>query len=166
MGDFAQYLAEWGELWGVEDLPGRVSIEFSRRMRSTLGRCNPQKGLIRIHHALSDPSNADLLGIVLCHEAAHMAAYILFGPTIKPHGSEWKSLAEKAGISTRATLTSSISREVLGIRSTPKYIYEHTCTVCRSGFTARRTDRRWRCRHCRQSGLESTFQVIRTQIRQ
>lgn len=159
--ELEQYLSKWSYLWGIEDLSSRVSIEVSTRLRSSLGRCNPQRGVIRIHQALRNPLYADIFRIVLCHEVAHIAAYIIFGPSIKPHGAEWKSLAKKAGISTKASLSLNISKEELGIKPRKKYSYEHLCPVCQIGFTALRTDRRWRCKHCDESGLDSSFNVIK-----
>ncbi len=159
--EFQRHLSVWGKLWGIDDLPSRVSIEFSTRMRSSLGRCKPSTGNIRIHSALSKPVYSSTLITVLCHEAAHVAAYLKHGNSIKPHGPEWKSLAHKAGISTRASLSFDISKEELGITKRNKYIYKHQCTICQGGFTALRTDRRWRCKHCSELGIDASFNVIR-----
>ena len=146
------------------EISRRVLIGYSTRLRTSLGRCYPDQGVVRIHIALSEPTHSSLLKLVLCHEVAHVAAYDLFGSRIKPHGPEWQSLAQKAGITLRATIPTSISIGDMKLTTARKYLYEHTCTVCQQGFSALRTDRRWRCRQCSESGIEATYQVTRRSL--
>ena len=82
---------QWAQLWGLPELPAVVSVQFSRRLRTSLGRCSPRRGIIRLHHALQDAPE-ELFDEVLCHELAHLAAFRLHGPNIRPHGPEWKRL--------------------------------------------------------------------------
>jgi len=65
-------------------------------MTRSLGRCYPDRRLIRIARFVLEESE-DLFQEVLCHEAAHVAAYHLHGQTIRPHGREWKALIQMAG---------------------------------------------------------------------
>ncbi len=65
-------------------------------MTRSLGRCYPDRKLIRVARFVLDESE-DLFQEVLCHEAAHVAAYHLHGRTIRPHGREWKALIQMAG---------------------------------------------------------------------
>jgi len=58
-------------------------VQTSKRLRTTLGRCRPQTGEIRIAAFLVD-APAHLLDEVVCHELAHAAAYALHGAGIPP----------------------------------------------------------------------------------
>jgi hypothetical protein len=89
-------LQEWCDLWGADGLPSEISIEISTRMTRSLGRCYPNRNLIRIARFVLEES-AELFREVLCHETAHLAAYHLHGPSIRPHGAEWKALVHEAG---------------------------------------------------------------------
>ena len=89
-------LQMWCGLWGADGLPGEISVEISTRMTRSLGRCYPDRKLIRIARFVLEES-AELFQEVLCHEAAHLAAYHLYGRSIRPHGQEWKALMQKAG---------------------------------------------------------------------
>ena len=71
-------LAHWAVLWGRPGLELRVRIGWSGRMSRSLGRCMPSKGRIRLNRRLAEGS-PELLTEVLCHEAAHAAAFELFG---------------------------------------------------------------------------------------
>lgn len=70
-------------------------------MTRSLGRCYPDRRLIRIANFVRQESDV-LLQEVLCHEAAHVAAYYLHGKSIRPHGREWKALMLEAGYPTSA----------------------------------------------------------------
>lgn len=94
--DVAELLQNWCELWGAADLTPEITVELSSRMTRSLGRCYPDRKLIRIARFVLDDSD-DLFQEVLCHEAAHLAAYHLHGKSIRPHGNEWKSLMLQAG---------------------------------------------------------------------
>lgn len=94
--DVAELLQSWCELWDAADLTPEISVELSSRMTRSLGRCYPDRKLIRIAKFVLDDSE-DLFQEVLCHEAAHLAAYHLHGKSIRPHGYEWKSLMLQAG---------------------------------------------------------------------
>ena len=79
----------WLHLWSTPDLATRTTIEWSPRLTRSLGRCYPERRLIRLAAFLEESENA-LLEEVLCHELAHLAARELHGRHIRPHGSEWK----------------------------------------------------------------------------
>jgi hypothetical protein len=89
-------LHKWCDLWGANSLPTEISVEISARMTRSLGRCYPDRNLIRIAWFVTDESEA-LFQEVLCHEAAHLAAYHLHGRSIRPHGHEWQVLMQQAG---------------------------------------------------------------------
>lgn len=99
-------LHAWCALWKTEGLVAEMSISLSRRMTSSLGRAHYRRKHIGLQHALIDPCAADLLREVLCHEAAHLAAYELYGSKIRPHGREWRTLLASAGFPPRVTIDS------------------------------------------------------------
>ena len=96
MIDIQGLLQGWCDLWGVSDLAPEISVELSSRMTRSLGRCYPDRKLIRIARFVQKESE-DLFQEVLCHEAAHVVAYHLHGKSIRAHGREWKALIQKAG---------------------------------------------------------------------
>jgi len=91
----------WAELWGLPGLTESVTVEFSRRFRSSLGLCRPAQSRIRLAAHL-EKGNGDLLEEVLCHELAHVAVYRLHARAVRPHGPEWKGLVAAAGFEPRA----------------------------------------------------------------
>ncbi len=68
----------WLHLWHTPDLATRTTIEWSPRLTRSLGRCYPERRLIRLAAFLEESENA-LLEEVLCHELAHLAACELHG---------------------------------------------------------------------------------------
>ena len=67
------------------ELAIRAKIELSPRLTRSLGRCYPDRRLIRIAAHVAQPKNGDgntLLHEVLCHELAHLAARELHGARI------------------------------------------------------------------------------------
>jgi SprT protein len=147
----------WGRLWGVGDLADSVTVEFSRRLRTSLGRCRPASGLIRLAERLQEVDPGPLEE-VLCHELAHVAAFRLHGPRIRPHGPEWKALVSQAGFLPRARFPG----EALGVPPTPpRFLYEHRCPVCRARRVARRTVRAWRCAGCLAAGRSGKLIVTK-----
>jgi hypothetical protein len=93
----------WAEVWGVPGLEARLSIHFSTRMTRSLGRCHPERKLIRLASWLRE-APAGLLAEVLCHEVAHVAVQELHGRDCRPHGREWKQLMQTAGYPGRARI--------------------------------------------------------------
>ena len=93
----------WAEAWGVPGLESRLCVRFSTRMSRSLGRCHPERKLIRLASWLREAPYA-LLTEVLCHEAAHVAVYELHGRDCRPHGSEWKTLMRAAGYPARTRI--------------------------------------------------------------
>ena len=77
----------WLEVWSTPKLVHEATIEWSHRLTRSLGRCYPERRLIRLAPSLNDAPRA-LLEEVLCHELAHLAAREIHGPQIRPHGPE------------------------------------------------------------------------------
>ena len=93
----------WAEAWGVPGLESRLSVCFSTRMSRSLGRCQPERKLIRLASWLREAPDV-LLAEVLCHEVAHVAVHELHGRGCRPHGREWKALMRTAGYQARARI--------------------------------------------------------------
>ncbi len=93
----------WAEAWGVPGLESRLSVYFSTRMSRSLGRCHPERKLIRLASWLREAPDV-LLAEVLCHEVAHVAVHELHGRDCRPHGIEWKTLMRTAGYQARTRI--------------------------------------------------------------
>jgi hypothetical protein len=98
--DLAPLLSQWAAAWKLHGLEGRLHISFSTRMTRSLGRCHPERRAIRLASWLRE-APAALFVEVLCHEAAHVAAFELHGRGCRPHGAEWKTLMRAAGFEPR-----------------------------------------------------------------
>lgn len=87
-----------------------LTVRFSSRMSSTLGRCRSRRapeGSIWHHEVILASrawpllSEADRLDTVR-HEAAHAACVSLFGPAGRGHCHLWRALARRMGAAPRA----------------------------------------------------------------
>ena len=145
-------ITAWGMQWGIPDLPLRVTVCYSNRLRRSLGRSTPATGAIRLNPALAHVP-VSLLEEVLCHEVAHVAARLRFGRRFQPHGPQWASLVHAAGFQPAARLAT--ARLPNGFRhgAEPAVLFRHHCPVCGVHRTARRAVRQWRCRACLEAGL-------------
>jgi len=157
-----EWLAAWAAAWDVPELPASVRIVFSGRLQSTLGRCSPRDGLIRLNPGLLE-GDPDTLREVVCHEAAHVAAWLLHGRRAKAHGSEWKQLMLQAGYAPRVRWAEAAVPDSVRERRRPTVVYVHTCPICRAHWVARRTSSAWRCAACRDAGREGRLTVSRRQ---
>ncbi|MDX2056566.1 MAG: SprT-like domain-containing protein, partial [Gemmatimonadales bacterium] len=112
----------------------------------------PARGLITLRPDLDSAFDA-----ALCHEAAHVAAFVLHGRTVRPHGAEWASLVAAVGFDPV------VRARVPGARRQPGrpigYRFEHRCPVCQSVRLARRRITTWRCAECVEAGLEGVMDI-------
>ena len=124
-------IAQWAVLWNVPGLESRVSVSFSPRLRRSLGRCVPVRGIVRLNPRLLR-RGAELLDEVLCHELAHVAAFELHGRQARPHGREWAALMRAAGFEprVRAPWQDDVDRTEKPPRRVA--LYEHRCPVCQA----------------------------------
>jgi SprT protein len=158
-----QTLRRWAVVWDLVGFEDRVQISFSSRLRTSLGRCAPARGEIRVASFLLTGPDL-LLHEVLCHEAAHVAAQELHGGAIRPHGTEWKALMKAAGFAPRVRIPSGeLAHLALHARPAGR-VWEHRCPVCQTRRLARRPVRRWRCAACTQAGLEGRLLVTRVVV--
>lgn len=149
----------WERKWHVPGLVESLSIRFSARLRATLGRSEPKTGRVLLHTLLREAPKS-MLREVLCHEAAHVAAYRLYGKRIQPHGAEWKALVRLAGYS--PTVRHSLGSASRARRSRERFTTVHTCPVCQTRRFARRPVPRWRCAECVAAGLDGHLEITRT----
>ena len=156
----AELLSGWGRLWQVPDLKKTLRVEFSNRLKSSLGRCLPKRHLIRLNPILLQSQLSDLFGEVLCHEAAHYVVFRKFGPDCRPHGLEWRQLVEAAGFEPRPTIkTRQLGSTLSFPRKRSAVIYEHRCPVCQSFWVAQRPMRQWRCSNCMETDTRGKLEI-------
>lgn len=149
----------WAELWGLPGLTDSVTVEFSRRFRSSLGLCRPTQSRIRLAAHL-EKGNGDLLEEVLCHELAHVAVYRLYGRAARPHGPEWKSLVSAAGFKPRARFKRAEGRFPPRSQKA-RARWEHRCPECGAMRIAGRPVRNWRCGDCYKAGRSGKLIITR-----
>jgi predicted SprT family Zn-dependent metalloprotease len=155
---YEAWLASWSSAWDLPELPYRVRIVFSDRLQSSLGRCAPSEGLIRLNPGLLDGEPAALREVV-CHEVAHVATWLLYGRHARAHGLEWKELMRLAGYDPRVRWAEAAVPDAVRERRRPATIYVHSCPVCRAEWIARRTSTAWRCATCRGAGRDGRLTV-------
>lgn len=147
---------EWFMLWDVNLPISDVTIEFSKRLKTSLGRTHVAKHLVRLNPILLK-AEAGYLSEVLCHELAHIAVYEKYGASAKPHGVQWAELMRKAGYEPHVRL---VSKESIDNKAMTKY--EHFCPVCQSVRYAYRAMRQWRCSSCIDAGLKGKLMIKST----
>ena len=155
-------IAKWGSAWGLPDLASSVSVSFSPRMRKSLGRCHPSTGQITLRADLRKAPR-ERMAAVLCHEAAHVATFRLFGPAARPHGPEWKKLVSSAGFQPEVRTVLPAGQRPPTRNASSILPYEHRCPVCQSVRYARRPVRRWHCVECFAAGLGGELVITRHQ---
>jgi predicted SprT family Zn-dependent metalloprotease len=144
-------IRRWTRRWGIPALAAEITCQWSPRLRRSLGRAYPQRKLIRLSLLLQEPQYASLFEEVLCHEAAHIAAFHLHGCLVAEHGPAWEELVRLAGHEPRRCCeTDSLPQrqELESVR------YVHICPVCQATRTAKRPQPRWRCVACQNAGLD------------
>ena len=157
----SKLLQDWAGIWGVPELV-RTDVRFSKRLIKTLGRTHRSTRRITLADRLRNTSNAELLVLVLCHEAAHVAVHCLHGQEKKPHGREWASLVEKAGFI--PTVSAPVADVGLSKGRKRRWRYVHSCTVCHATRIGYRPVRQWRCVECTDLGLAGELNITRESI--
>jgi SprT protein len=148
-------LRRWAREWGLTELPADIRIAYNPRLRRSLAKCSPRTGTISLNPLLTTAPPAKLAE-VLCHEVAHVAAFRLYGRTVRPHGPEWAHLVRSAGYEPhlRAPPLDENARR----RRSPR-VYEHVCPICQQAWRARRSVRQWRCGDCLNAGLSGELVI-------
>lgn len=154
---YRDWLTAWASLWSVPELPENVRIVFSQRLTSALGRCTPRSGSIRLNPGLLDAPPESLREVV-CHEAAHVAAWLVHGRCTRPHGREWRNLMRLAGYEPRVRWAEG-SVPLAVRRRRPAVVYIHACPVCGANWAAKRRVSQWRCAACVDAGLDGRLVI-------
>jgi predicted SprT family Zn-dependent metalloprotease len=153
-------LGRWMRAWGLPGLESCISIEFTRRLQRSVARCSPKQFRIDLNPRLRGWQRRRLTPI-LCHEAAHLAVFTLYGGMAQPHGDEWAGLVRSVGY-TPTTHCPVLSERVSTQREPrrPTFRFEHRCLACQQVRWSRRRVPGWRCADCVAAGLSGEM-VIR-----
>ena len=128
-----------------------LGLRSSSRLRRSLGIYRADRAEITLASWLLD-GPSDLLGEVLCHEAAHAAVHFAHGQRVRPHGREWQGLMVAAGMQPRIRIPVSELPATRQSSFAGAGVWEHRCPVCQATRLARTRVTRWRCRRCRDAG--------------
>jgi predicted SprT family Zn-dependent metalloprotease len=110
--------------WRVVDTAVRVA--WNDRLTTTAGRAFLRLGSIELNPRLLSRA-PEQVPTVLTHEAAHIAAFRLFGANIPAHGRHWRSLMRIAGLPPEVTHKISVR----GLRKAKRrYVYLRVCESC------------------------------------
>lgn len=156
--NYSQAISKWAKAWRTPGLSQHLSISFSPRLRKTLGRVRPKSGSITLNAKLASASR-DVLLEILCHEAAHVAAFLLHGLRAKPHGPEWRSLVQAAGYQPSTSLKCR-SLPQPSPASLPSRRHRYQCPVCEADYFVRRRNSRLHCSTCLRSGVTSQLFLV------
>jgi predicted SprT family Zn-dependent metalloprotease len=163
LSEIRHHVRCWLALWGMPGFDENLTIEWSSRLRRSLGRAVPSRRLVRLSHLLLTARRKLVLETV-CHEVAHVAVPVLHRNPCRPHGPEWAELVRTAGFAPRNRVNQSARGQAAtvsvrrpsgaGVR-----LYVHTCPVCHARRLARRRISRWRCADCVTAGLDGRLTV-------
>jgi len=153
-------LVEWERLWDCPGLERELVVEVSPRLRRSAARCLPERRLVRLAPFVVRGDRA-VFREVLCHEAAHVVAYLLHGRAARAHGPEWRALVSLAGFRPRSRLPRGEPNPAATARFTGRLAWSPRCPVCQAVRLAARPVPRWRCRTCVEAGLEGRLVVER-----
>jgi predicted SprT family Zn-dependent metalloprotease len=155
-------IARCADSWNEPDLAERLTLSVSPRLRRSLGRCYPERGLVYVARFALQFS-AELRVEIVTHEVAHLVVFQRHGRRCRPHGAEWKSLMRSLGLTPRIRIQLARPEAALPAGAIPtRVLYEHRCPVCHSVSLARRRMNRWRCRECVTVGLPGMLEISRT----
>jgi predicted SprT family Zn-dependent metalloprotease len=140
------------KLWRIQN-PISISTSINSNLKKSLGSCSPSNGSIRINPSLLDDNQSPLIEVFV-HELAHIAVFVLFGSSEKPHGERWQELMRQAGFEPRTSISNTHKSHLKVLSSTSTVRYRHTCPVCHSARVSPRPQPRWRCAACVKCGLE------------
>ena len=157
----AQVVALCESAWNAPGLSMRLTFVVGQRLQRSLGRCYPERGLVRIaRFALDLPT--ELRDEIICHEAAHLVVFERHGRSQKPHGAEWKELMRSVGLTPRVRIhLADRAPSFSASQESTRILYEHRCPVCQAARIARRRVSQWRCRNCVEVGLSGVLEISR-----
>jgi predicted SprT family Zn-dependent metalloprotease len=112
--------------WRVHDT--KLVVVWNERLTTTAGRAFQRNGRIELNPTLLARA-PDQVPVVLVHEAAHIAAFRLFGAGIPAHGRHWRSLMRLAGHPPEITHRIPV-RGIRKARRRRRYLYLRVCEQC------------------------------------
>lgn len=157
-------LRDCGDRWGLRGFGQTLRIEWSRRLRRSLGRVHLERRVVRLSAELAVAPVA-LLREVLCHEIAHLAVRDLHGHRCQAHGPEWVALVRAAGFEPRRRIPWPVSSPSSRPTAARTRRYVHRCPVCQLRRTASRPVPQWRCAACVAVGLPGRLEISSMPIR-
>jgi predicted SprT family Zn-dependent metalloprotease len=116
--------------WRVVDT--RVEVAWNDRLTTTAGRAFQKRGRIELNPTVLARA-PDQLAMVLVHEAAHIAAFRLFGANIPAHGRHWRSLMRLAGHEPAVTHdipVDDLRPAASARRRRASFVYLRVCDAC------------------------------------
>lgn len=143
--------------WRVLDTG--VEVAWNGRLSTTAGRAFVRGGRIELNPTLLAGA-PDQIEVVLTHEAAHVAAYRLFGEHIPAHGRHWRSLMRMAGQQPEVTHKMPVAhlRRKKPVRRR-RYLYLRMCGRCGDRAVLEQV-RYGRCGDCSN---RDSYLVVKTQ---
>ena len=117
----AELLAQW------RVVETAVRVHWNARLSTTAGRAFLRGARIELNPKLLARA-PEQLPMVLAHEAAHIAAFRLFGPNIPAHGRHWRSLMRLAGHPPEITHKIPLDRPKS--RRRRRFFYLRVCEAC------------------------------------
>ena len=151
-----QRVVELFQRWRVLDT--EVVVAWNARLSTTAGRAFVRGGRIELNPRLLGDA-PEQVEIVLTHEAAHVAAYRLFGEHVAAHGRHWRSLMRMAG--QEPDVTHKMPVEHLRRQQRPgrrRYLYLRMCSACGERDVLESV-RYGRCRGC---SSRDSYLVVKT----
>ena len=119
--------AELFELWQVLDKD--IEVVWNARLATTAGRAYVRRGSIELNPRLLARVPDEIDG-VLVHEAAHVAAFRLFGGNIPAHGRHWRALMRHAGQEPNVTHKLPVDDLRRRRKARAQYLYLRLCDAC------------------------------------
>ena len=119
-----------------------VEVRWNPRLSTSAGRAFVQRGRIELNPNLLGEHPTEIPA-VLAHEAAHVAAFRLFGAAAEAHGRQWRALMRLAGFPPAVTHDLPVERRA----SRQRYLYLRVCDSC-GGRAIQAAVRYGRCQGC------------------
>jgi hypothetical protein len=149
---------KWASMWRIPELRDAGKLQFNPRLTRTVARWVLGTRCLEVGPRFFESDRNQTA--ILCHEYAHAAAVLRFGPAVPSHGPEWRQFVRAAGFEpvTRYRGTQPAVRAPSHRRVRP-LMFEHRCPICHSARFGRRKMTRWRCAQCVQDGLPGDLSI-------
>lgn len=131
-----------------------VEIRFNLRGQAAgvVGFFSDHKPVIRYNAQLLSENSAHFLATTIPHEVAHVVSRTLHGPSIRPHGAEWKAVMRFFGLEGKRCHNYDISRSK--IRRIKRFDYHCACRLHQLSSIRHKRILAGQVYMCRQCGVE------------